>query len=174
MRDADTAMYQAKHSGKACYRVFNDTMHTAAKETLLLENELRRAIENEQLEVYYQPIYSIADGDIEGFEALTRWNHKTLGAISPVKFILLAEGVGLIDALSDFVLRKSCRQINQLNENLMGRKPYLLSVNLSCKQFSKTDLVKNIENILLETDFLPHLLKLEITESVFFEHRRTP
>ena len=171
MRDADTAMYQAKHSGKACYRVFNDTMHTAVKETLLLENELRHAIDNDELEVFYQPIYSIADGEIEGFEALTRWNHETLGAISPVRFIPLAEEVGLIDTLSDFVMRKSFRQINQLNENLTDRNPYLLSINLSCRQFSNLNLVKHIENILLETDFSPHLLKLEITESVFFEHQ---
>ena len=171
MRDADTAMYQAKHSGKACYKIFNNEMHTAVKETLMLENELRRAIENDQLEVYYQPIYSIAEGEIEGFEALTRWNHETLGAISPVKFIPLAEEVGLIDSLSDFVLKKSCRQINQINANLVGRKPYMLSVNLSCKQFSQSSLVENIENILAETDFSPHLLKLEITESVFFEHK---
>lgn len=171
MRDADTAMYQAKHSGKACYRVFNNGMHTAVKESLLLETDLRRAIENERLEVYYQPIYSLADSEIEGFEALTRWNHETLGMISPVKFIPLAEEVGLIDALSDFVMRKSCRQINQLNENLSDRKPYLLSINLSCKQFSQSNLVKKIEDILLETDFSPHLLKLEITESVFFEHQ---
>ncbi len=171
MRDADTAMYQAKHSGKACYKIFNDEMHAAVKETLLLETELRRAIENDHLEVYYQPIYSITESEIEGFEALTRWNHETLGAISPVKFIPLAEEIGLIDALSDFVLKKACGQINQLNEDLLDRKPYLLSINLSCKQFSHSRLVKNIENILSEADFSPHLLKLEITESVFFEHQ---
>ena len=171
MRDADTAMYQAKHSGKACYKIFDEEMHTAVKESLMLENELRRAIENGHLEVYYQPIYSVTDREIEGFEALTRWNHETVGAISPVKFIPLAEEVGLIDSLSDYVLRKSCQQINQLNNNLIDRKPYLLSVNLSCKQFSQLNLVKSIENILLETDFPPNLLKLEITESVFFEHK---
>lgn len=171
MRDADTAMYQAKRSGKACYKIFNDEMHTAVKETLLLETDLRRAIENEQLEVYYQPIYSLPEGDIEGFEALTRWKHETLGMIPPIKFIPLAEEVGLIDALSNFVMRQSCRQINQLNDNLTDRKPYLLSVNLSCKQFSHPNLVQDIENILLETDFSPHLLKVEITESVFFEHQ---
>ena len=171
MRDADTAMYQAKREGRARHEVFDERMHKAVKETLQLETDLRRAIEKESLMVFYQPIYSLTNGEIQGFEALTRWEHETLGAIPPSKFIPLAEEVGLIDALGEQVLQKACRQIALLNESLTAKSPYILSINLSCKQFAQPNLVRKIKRILDENKFPPHLLKLEITESVFFEHK---
>ena len=171
MRDADTAMYQAKRAGKSCHKVFNDRMHTAVKEVLLLESELRRAIENDDLSVYLQPIFSLISNEIEGFEALARWEHKEAGMIAPHKFIPLAEEIGLIDKLGEQIMRKACRLTRILNETAKDRTPYFLSVNLSSKQFSRQHLAKEIKAILDAEDFSPHLLKAEITESVFFEYK---
>ena len=171
MRDADTAMYQAKHAGKACHEVFNEEMHEAAKATLQLETDLRRAIERNELSVYYQPIHSLSTGEVQGFEALARWQHRELGILSPDKFIPLAEEIGLIDALGEQILRKACWQMRFLKEDSFAASPLTLSVNLSCKQFAQPNLVEKIKRILDETEFLPGRLKLEITETVFFEHR---
>lgn len=171
MRDADTAMYHAKRAGKARHEVFDHDMHESVKASLQLETDLRRAIEREELTVHYQPICSLITGKIEGFEALARWHHKELGLLGPDKFIPLAEEVGLIDTLGDQILRKSCVQMRFLKEKSFPDLPVFLSVNLSCKQFAQPHLVQKIKQTLVETDFPPHLLKLEITESVFFEHK---
>ena len=171
MRDADTAMYQAKRAGKARHEVFDPNMHELAKQTLQIETDLRRAVENEEISVFYQPIYSIVDDEIEGFEALARWQHKTLGKMSPSKFIPIAEEIGLINTLGNQILRKACIQMQSIQQSLNQTKPYILNVNLSCKQFAQTNLVNNIKTILDETNFSPQNLRLEITESVFFEHR---
>ncbi len=171
MRDADTAMYQAKRAGKARHEVFDENMHTAAKEILQLETDLRRAVEREEgISVCYQPIYDLESGRIEGVESLARWQHPTLGEISPAKFISLAEEIGLIDRLGDQVLRRACREIGALKKELGDESPLSLSVNLSCRQFAQPALVKSVEEILAETSFPARDLKLEITESVFFEH----
>ena len=171
MRDADTAMYQAKRAGKACHEVFSEEMHEDVKETLQLETDLRKAIEREELSVFYQPIYSLRSNKIQGFEALARWHHKTLGLIMPDRFISLAEELGLIDALGEQILRMACQQGQILKKNFPADASFTMSVNLSCKQFAKLDLVETIHRILKDTGFSPHELKLEITESVFFEHR---
>ena len=171
MRDADTAMYQAKRAGKARHEVFDEKMHSAAKEILKLETDLRRAVERNEIQVYYQPIYSLATGEIECFESLARWEHPELGEITPSKFIPLAEEIGLIDRLCEQVLRRACRDVGSLgNRNDRGDK-FAVSVNLSCRQFSQNGLVQSIEDILKETRFPSRSLKLEITESVFFEHQ---
>ncbi|MFN0277601.1 MAG: putative bifunctional diguanylate cyclase/phosphodiesterase [Pyrinomonadaceae bacterium] len=169
MRDADTAMYQAKRAGKACHEVFDEKMHKAAKEILQLETDLRRAVEREEIQVYYQPIYNLASGEIEGVESLARWHHATLGDISPGKFIPLAEEIGLIDKLGEHVLRVACREIGSLKKELDDLS-LSLSVNLSCRQFAQAGLVKCIQDIVAETSFPIRNLKLEITESVFLEH----
>ncbi len=171
MRDADTAMYQAKRAGKARHEVFDEEMHSVAKETLKLETDLRNAVERQEIQVYYQPIYSLKTGEIECFESLARWEHPELGSISPSKFIPLAEEIGLIDRLCEQILRRSCREIGSLNESPAKRYNFSVSVNLSCRQFSQVSLVQNIQGILRETRFSPNDLKLEITESVFFEHQ---
>ncbi|MBK8465166.1 MAG: EAL domain-containing protein [Chloracidobacterium sp.] len=170
MRDADTAMYQAKRAGKARHEVFDEKMHSAAKEILQLETDLRRAVEREEIVVCYQPIYALATGRLEGVEALARWNHPKLGKVSPGKFIPLAEEIGLIDRLCEQVLRRGCQEIGSLKDEIGNDVPLSMSVNLSCRQFAQQSLVKSIEGILDETAFLPKDLKLEITESVFFEH----
>ncbi|MEO6588841.1 MAG: EAL domain-containing protein [Pyrinomonadaceae bacterium] len=171
MRDADTAMYQAKRAGKSRHEVFDEDMHEAMKETLQLETDLRRAIDNREFTVHYQPIYCLQNGEIEGFEALARWEHKTLGNIPPDKFIALAEELGIIDALGDQILERACSQMNSLKHTFSGEFFPLLSVNLSCKQFAQKNLPGKIKKILDETGFPANCLKLEITESVFIEHR---
>lgn len=171
MHDADTAMYQAKRAGKARHEVFDERMHKAVKETLQLENDLRRAIERKELVVYYQPIHSLAGGEVLGVEALARWNHPQLGVLSPNKFIPLAEEIGLIDRLGEHILRLATAQIFALKERLPESFEFILNVNLSCKQFEQPNLVPDIKQILAETGFPPDRLKLEITESVFFEHK---
>jgi len=168
MRDADTAMYQAKRAGKARHEVFDDNMHSAAKEILRLETDLRRAVEREEISVEYQPICDLRSREIIRFEALARWNHSELGPISPNKFIPLAEEIGLIDPLCEHVLRRSCRDIGTLGGD--GRA-YSVSMNLSCRQFAQPSLGDRIQQILDETNFRPDRLCLEITESVFFEHQ---
>jgi diguanylate cyclase (GGDEF)-like protein/PAS domain S-box-containing protein len=171
MRDADTAMYQAKRAGKARHEVFDQDMHEAVKETLKLETDLRRAVEKDEFHVDYQPIYSLVHEKIEGFEALARWNHATLNNIPPEKFVALAEEIGLIDALGELILRKACLQMRQLKELMPESSPLVLSVNLSCKQFANPKLVTKIKRILEDTQFPADKLKLEITESVFFEYQ---
>ena len=170
MRDADTAMYQAKRAGKARHEVFDEKMHSAAKEILRLETDLRNAVEREEITVHYQPIYDLATGKIEGVEALARWLHADLGDIPPGKFIPLAEEIGLIDKVCEQVIRRSCREIGSLKNELGDDFPLSMSVNISCKQFAQPVLVKSIKSILEEMSFSPCDLKLEITESVFFEH----
>ncbi len=171
MRDADTAMYQAKRAGKARHEVFDEEMHKAAKETLQLETDLRRAVENKEFSVCYQPIFSIETGEVESVEALARWEHPVLGALSPKKFIPLAEEIGLIDALCEQILRRACVEIGSVMRLREGESPFRLSVNLSCRQFAQTQLVDKIIGILAESSFPAASLKVEITESVFFEHQ---
>jgi diguanylate cyclase (GGDEF)-like protein/PAS domain S-box-containing protein len=171
MRDADTAMYQAKRAGRARHEIFDEEMHRAAKETFRLETDLRRAIENDDLLVYYQPIFSLATGEVEGFEALVRWFHPELGEIPPLRFVSLAEEIGLIDALGEKVLARSCREFIQIQAVTPDQELYL-SANLSWKQFANPTLVEGIQNILSHTGFSPRSLKLEITESVFFEYQQ--
>ncbi len=170
MRDADTAMYQAKRSGRSQHAVFDENMHTEAKEILLLETDLRKAIEKYEFEVEYQPIFCLKTGEIEGVEALARWYHPHLGEILPSKFIPLAEETGLIDPLGELVLDKACTEIGRVYRKL-ALESIKLSVNLSCRQFAQPFLVNQVKNILSRTEFPPSRLKLEITETVFFEYQ---
>jgi diguanylate cyclase (GGDEF)-like protein len=171
MRDADTAMYQAKKAGKARHEVFDENMFRAARETLKLETDLRRSIERNELNVMYQPIYSLVSGKIEGIEALARWDHSDIGPISPEKFIPIAEEIGMINSLFEFVLGKSCREIGEFHQAINGGVKPWLSVNLSCRQFATSNLVNDINRVLEENNFNANLLKFEITESVFVEHQ---
>jgi len=172
MRDADTAMYQAKRAGKARHEVFDEEMHREVKETLKLETDLRRAVENDDFSIFYQPIFSLATGEVEGFEALARWFHSELGEISPRRFVSLAEEIGLIESFGEKVMRRACLEFKKIHE-ANDKAGLYLSVNLSCRQFANATLVERVEEILRETDFSPVNLKLEITESVFFEYQQT-
>jgi diguanylate cyclase (GGDEF)-like protein len=170
LRDADTAMYRAKAQGKACYEVFDKGMHARAVYLLQMENDLRRALDREELRVYYQPIVSLENGQLAGFEALIRWQHPDRGFINPVDFIPLAEDTGMIAPIGLWILKKACQQLSQWQWQSHANRSLFMSVNLSGKQLSENDLVDQIGDILKETHVDPRHLKLEITESVVMEN----
>jgi diguanylate cyclase (GGDEF)-like protein len=169
LRDADVAMYEAKKEGKARYKIFNEAMYAKALRRLELENELRRAINNNELRVYYQPKISLETGEIVGMEALVRWEHPERGLTDPEEFIPLAEETALINPLGHWVLQEACRQAREWQDRYphaaYGRS-LTMSVNLSGKQFQQPNLVEDLERILQETGLNPQSLQLEITESV--------
>lgn len=168
LRDADLAMYRAKCSGKSRSAVFNKTMHQVAVKRLSLENDLRKAIEKKQLQLYYQPIVSVVGQKIVGFESLLRWHHLDHGFISPAEFIPLAEETGLIIDIGKWVLTEACHQSRKFNQ-LSAHHPLFMNINLSPRQFKQTDLVQTVAQILSVTRCDRHLIKLEITESAILE-----
>src|SRR5712692_7446257 len=170
LRDADTAMYRAKAQGKACYEVFDKGMHATAVYLLQMENDLRRALEREELRVYYQPIVSLESGQLAGFEALVRWQHPERGFINPVDFIPLAEDTGMIAPIGLWILKRACRQLSRWQWQSTAHRSLFMSVNLSGKQVAEPDLVGQIREILEETHVEARHLKLEITESVEMEN----
>jgi diguanylate cyclase (GGDEF)-like protein len=170
LRDADTAMYRAKDTGKARYEVFDDLMYTRAVSRLKLETDLRRAIEREEFCVYYQPIVKLKSSEICGFEALVRWRHPERGLLSPEEFIPIAEETGLIHPLGQWVLAEACRQMREWQQQSVACKMLTMSVNLSGKQLSQPNLCAEIQQVLKVTDFDPRCLKLEITESVVMDN----
>ncbi|HLJ15813.1 MAG TPA: EAL domain-containing protein [Bryobacteraceae bacterium] len=169
MRDADTAMYRAKSLGKSRYEVFDADMRASVMARLELETDLRRALERNELRNYYQPIVSLENGEIMGFESLLRWQHPTRGMLSPDKFISLAEDTGLIRELGWWSLGEACRRLKTWKANLPADRDLFISVNLSIKQFVQPKLVENIAAMLAELDLAPTNLKLEITESTVME-----
>src|SRR5918993_2524232 len=169
LRDSDVAMYHAKAEGKAHCKVFTADMHAQALRRLELENELRLAIEREELTIYYQPKVLLSTGIIVGMEALVRWDHPTFGQIAPREFIPLAEDVGLIDSLGRWVLEEACAEACRWQEQYPAAPPLVTSVNLSMGQFQGSDLVPEIAEILHQTGLDPSCLELEITERVVME-----
>ncbi len=165
LRDADTAMYAAKASGKGAFKIFDADMHARAVDLLNLETDLRQAIEREEFLVYYQPIICLNTGKIQAFEALVRWQHPQRGFVSPEKFIPLAEETGLIIPLGMLVLREACHQVRQWQKLFLKENSLTISVNLSVKQFAQPDLLGQIDQVLDETNLDSRSLKLEITES---------
>jgi diguanylate cyclase (GGDEF)-like protein/PAS domain S-box-containing protein len=169
LRDADTAMYCAKALGKAQYKVFDAKMHANALTCLQIESDLRRAIEREEFTVNYQPIVSLQNGRLCGFEALVRWHHPERGLISPVEFIPVAEESGFIIQIDRWVLKQACAQMRRWHDVLPTTRRMKISVNLSCKQFMQPTIVAQILETLEETGLAANYLKLEITESVMME-----
>ncbi|MGB3693325.1 MAG: EAL domain-containing protein [Spirulinaceae cyanobacterium] len=165
LRDADTAMYAAKASGKGAFKVFDAEMHANAVELLNLETDLRKAIEREEFLVYYQPIVCLETGKIKAFEALVRWQHPQRGFVSPGQFIPIAEETGLIIPLGMLVLRQACHQLQRWQKLFLPEDSLTMSVNLSVKQFSQPDLLGQIDQVITETNLDSRSLKLEITES---------
>ncbi|MBE9017915.1 EAL domain-containing protein, partial [Chroococcidiopsidales cyanobacterium LEGE 13417] len=170
LRDADIAMYRAKATGKARYEVFNTTMHTRAAALLQLETDLRRGLERREFQLYYQPIVSLKTSAITGFEALIRWQHPQRGLVSPAEFIPVAEETGLIVPIGWWVLREACRQLSAWKIQFPEYQSLVMSINLSAKQFTQTNLVEEITEILRETNVPAQSLKLEITESVIMDN----
>lgn len=169
LREADTAMYRAKTTGKARSIVFDRSMNAQALDRLNLEMDLRRALEMGEFRVYYQPIISLASGAVSEVEALVRWEHPERGLIPPIHFIPLAEEIGLIVPLGLWVLREACRQTREWNEGSDRRPPLTVSVNVSARQLKMPDFVAQVVQVLSETGFDTACLKLEITESVMMQ-----
>jgi diguanylate cyclase (GGDEF)-like protein/PAS domain S-box-containing protein len=169
LRDADTAMYRAKEQGKGRYEVFDKLMHARAISRLQLETDLRRALERDEFELHYQPILTLTDARISGFEALVRWRHPERGLVSPADFIPVAEDTELIIPLGAWVLREACRQAREWQLAYPSQEPLTISVNLSGKQFKQPDLVSQIKQTLYQTGLDARFLRLEITESMVME-----
>jgi diguanylate cyclase (GGDEF)-like protein/PAS domain S-box-containing protein len=170
LRDADTAMYRAKSQGKARHVVFDKEMHAHAIDLLQLETDIRRAIGYQEFDIAYQPIVALGDFKLRGFEALVRWRHPQRGLISPANFIPVAEEMGLIIKIDQWVLRKACQQMREWQQRFPSDPPLSISVNLSGKQFAQPDLVEQVKAVLEDTQIDPRGLKLEITESVVMEN----
>jgi len=166
-------MYRAKESGKARCEVFDREMHAANMNLLQVETDLRRAINRDEFEVFYQPILDLEIDRPMEFEALIRWNHPVLGYIAPNEFISVAEESGLIIPIGRWILEESCRQIRQWQQTLPGYERLSVSVNLSAKQLMHPALRGQVEEALLTTGLDPKFLKLEVTESTVIERSET-
>ncbi|CCE24131.1 MULTISPECIES: bifunctional diguanylate cyclase/phosphodiesterase [Methylotuvimicrobium] len=163
LQKADTALYQAKFNGRNTYKFYTESMNVAVMRRMSLENAMRLSLEREDFFVVYQPQFDIKSGQIVGAEALARWHHAELGIISPAEFIPVAEECGLIVTLGQSVLRQACRQMQQW---LLQGHYLRVSVNVSCVQFLRHNLLQTVIEILEETGLPPHHLELELTESI--------
>lgn len=163
MRAADIAMYSAKAAGRNRYRFYSHDMAERSNERLNLEQGLRRAIEEEQLLIHYQPQVDLASGSIVGVEALVRWQHPELGMIPPTRFIPIAEESGVIDSLGRWVLENACRELAGLEDG--AGQQLRLAVNVSAREFMREDFIDTLRETLARTGFPATALELEITES---------
>ncbi|MBL8481381.1 MAG: EAL domain-containing protein, partial [Rhodocyclaceae bacterium] len=168
LRHADTAMYHAKDSGRNDFRFYAREMNTVVQQRMELERHLRTAVEREELKLVYQPIVDFSTGSIVGAEALLRWNHKDLGAVSPARFIPIAESTGLIQPIGAWVLAEACRQARQWRE--LGYMGLRVAVNVSAPQLLRGNLKSVLAQILSAPGVDARLLTLELTESVIIEN----
>jgi diguanylate cyclase (GGDEF)-like protein/PAS domain S-box-containing protein len=168
LRDADTAMYRAKHEGGDC-RMFDPAMYEWALKRLELEHDLRRAVEGEELVVYYQPIVNLQSGEAWGVEALVRWEHPERGLLSPTEFVPVAEESGLVVPIGERVLEEACRRATLWQKTHLHPRPLVVSVNLSARQLRRPDLARTVEKVLRETGLDARSLSLDITETVYVE-----
>jgi len=167
LKNVDAAMYYVKHAGKNGYELFVKSMNVVAKRRLELESCLRRAIDDNELSLHYQPQVDLKTGRINGAEALLRWNSAELGMVSPVEFIPIAEETGLITPIGEWVLREACAQTRQWRDQ--GLPPIRVAVNLSVRQFAKQSLEKLVHRVLLDTGLPVECLELEITENMLMD-----
>lgn len=165
IRDADFAMHRAKLAGKARTEIYKRDTHQEARNQFHLETELRRAVEREELELYYQPIIDINTSELHGFEALTRWNHKERGFVSPVEFIPLAEETGIIVPLGRWALDAACHCIKHWAMTLGQNKIVPVNVNVSGVQFARDNIATVVEDTLKKYDLPGEYLRIELTES---------
>jgi diguanylate cyclase (GGDEF)-like protein len=175
-KHADAAMYRAKSQGAGAIRRFSKGMSAAAREKLEIENELRRALERVsnhpmdergELELFYQPQVDLRSDALVGFEALARWNHPTLGPISPLRFVPIAEESGLVVPLGHWVLREACRQNAAWQR--AGLRPVRVAVNVSTLQFDRPEMIQTVTDALRDTGLEPRYLELELLESLLVQ-----
>lgn len=169
LRDADIAMYRAKVLGKARYEIFNTDMHTQAVARLQLENALRRGVERQEFQLYYQPVVSLKVGRITDFEALVRWQHPKRGLLPPEDFLAVVEETGLSVVLDQWVLRQACHQMHEWQMAFPFNPPLTICVNFCSKLFAQGNLIEQVNQVLQETGLNAQSLKLEITESMLME-----
>lgn len=163
IRQADIALYSAKEQGKNNYQFFTEELNKKVKRKSLLENALRKAIEQQELQLFYQPQVDLVTEELVGLEALIRWN-SPFGLVSPAEFIPIAEDTGLILPIGEWVIKETCRQIKKWE--IEGRPKIKISVNVSARQFKDSHFGTKVKNILEEEKVDPHFLEIEITESV--------
>jgi diguanylate cyclase (GGDEF)-like protein/PAS domain S-box-containing protein len=170
LKDAELAMYHAKRTGGDRIDVFKDAMRARKSDRLSVESDLRRALERDEITILYQPIVRLEDRSVAGFEALARWNHPTLGRLSPVEFINIAEETGLIVELGLFVLDRAARQLSIWQRTVRHRDPLFTSVNVSSRQLLRHDLIQDLRTVLGRAPLTRGSLKLELTESAVMEN----
>jgi PAS domain S-box-containing protein len=165
LRDAEIAMYRAKHAGKARCEVFDSAMHAGAVKRLQLETDLRKALELDEFRVYYQPVISLQNNRVVRFEALSRWQ-RPQGIVPPLEFIKVADEIGLILPINRKLLQDACRQVREWHAMFPADPPLTISVNVTAKQFAQPDLAAQIQEILQQTGMDPRWVDLEITENI--------
>ena len=165
MRDADIAMYRAKRAGKARCEVSDTAMHANAVKRLRLETDLRKALDQGEFRVYYQPIVSLQTGKITGFEALSRWQ-RAEGIVPPIEFIAVAEEIGLIVPMNRQLLLEACQHLRTWQSEFPSSPPLTMSVNISARDFTQSDLPSEIRKTLEQTGVDPGCLQLEIVETI--------
>jgi diguanylate cyclase (GGDEF)-like protein/PAS domain S-box-containing protein len=168
LRNADLAMYQAKAEGRNAYRLFAADMNTVAREAIVLETDLRHALERQQFVLYYQPQIELKTGRIVGAEALLRWQRPGVGLVKPAEFLPLAEENGLIVPINEWVLREACNRAKAWGD--AGLPPLRVAVNLSPVQFRRQDIRQHVTSVLADTGLDPSLLELELTESILMQN----
>ncbi|HLQ72739.1 MAG TPA: EAL domain-containing protein, partial [Bacillota bacterium] len=171
IKNADAAMYEAKKSGKNTFKFYTKDLHDSIISRIHLENDLRKAIDYGELELYYQPKMNIIDGEINGVEALVRWNHPKHGLVPPDQFIFIAEETGLIVRIGEWVLKEACRQTKKWQEHNFPNLS--VAVNISLRQFLQNDLHETIAEALEESGLDPKFLEIEITESMTSDANHT-
>jgi diguanylate cyclase (GGDEF)-like protein len=169
IRDADTAMYQAKSMGPGKVRVFSMSMHRQSMMTMSLEQDLRHALEKNEFFLEYQPVVDFMTREVQGFEALLRWRHPARGIISPVQFIPVAEDTGMIREIGLWVMEQACATLGRWHREVPGSAHVTMAVNLSAKQLNMSGLPKKIREIMETTGIQPSDLNLEITETAIME-----
>ena len=167
LRNADMAMYKVKEKGKKGYRFFDNLFKEEFLERIHIENYFKKALDEQEFQLFYQPQINVNADSIDGFEALIRWDSPELGYLPPLKFIPIAEENGFIITLGEWILRTSCIYIKMLNDRIQAN--YKISVNISVIQLLQDDFANIVKNILEKTGLDASLLELEITESVIME-----
>ena len=171
LRDADLAMYHAKDAGKAQFQFFSGRMHEDLMTSVTTESDLRKALEQERLMLYYQPIVCVATGKLTGFEALVRWQHPERGMISPDQFIPIAEDTGMIIPMSNWIAGEACRQLGEWKKAYAA--DLTVSINVSIRHFLAPDFVSTLCRTVRSFGLAPKDIKLELTESLLMEHTRS-
>jgi EAL domain-containing protein (putative c-di-GMP-specific phosphodiesterase class I) len=166
MRNADSALYDAKGRGRGCFQVYRPELTDSANSRLMLDADLRNAINNEEFEIYYQPLIDIHSGAVSSVEALLRWHHPKKGLLGPEDFIDYALESGLICLMGDWVIQRACEQLARWRD---GGIRLAMSINVSARQFQQDSLIARVARCLQQFNLDPQLLIIEITEQIFME-----